>query len=191
MNYGCMSLVAALLAAGCVGDAPVIEFVKFNQADMRLVYYPVAGGRDFATVIHGNPTDASKARFDAAVITALHRGYRGPTTRFTTTPSDSAWPSYRVELRFAPTSRNLVGTACAETGHHTDWNSGGSSDGELRMIAAFCYKNEVLAKVRGFTRAVDGPDDPALGALVTQASLALFPVSNQIFGGGGGGGQDR
>ena len=59
------------------------------------------------------------------------------------------------------------------------------------MIAAFCYRDEVLAKVRGYTRAVDGLDDPALGALVTQASLALFPDSNQVFGGGGGGGQDR
>ena len=187
MKFIGLSLVATMLTVGCVADAPVIEFVKFNEADIRLAYYPVAGGRDFATVIHGNSTKAPKAQFDTAVISALHRGYRGPTTRFTTTPSDSARPGYRLELRFAPTARSLVGAACAERGQVNT----GPAEGHLSMIAAFCYKDEVLAKVRGHTRAVNGPDDPALSALVAQASIALFPVSNPVFGGGGGGGQDR
>lgn len=175
-------LMAAMTLSACIGNTPTIEYALYNRADLKAFYRPVAGTGRFVAVVYGNPTNAPKKHFDSAVLSALQKGYRGPSTRFTSAPDEEARAGYHVEVHFASDTAALAGVACAGPGSEPSTASGGT----VRMVAAFCFQDQIYSKVRGRSRPFTGPGDPALESLVASAARALFPPQGQIFGGGGG-----
>ncbi len=90
----------ALSLAGCLGETTTLS-VYYERTGVPSLFRYAASGRDFRTVIYGNPTTASQDAIDAAVIAAMQGRNWGPETNFTTTPSDDARGEYRVVMIFS------------------------------------------------------------------------------------------
>ncbi len=130
-----------------------------------------AAGRDFQTVIYGNPTTAPKDAFDAAVVAAMQGRNWGPTTNFTTTPTVGPREGYRVVMAFGG-DRYVSGNAiCGDL----DPAAFSATNG-VDLHAAFCFRDRLFSEVRVDTGAFSTPDDPRLKDAVAQVVLNLFPL---------------
>jgi len=174
-------LAAALLslATACAGGTAT-HSVSLRHTGTPEIFRYAAGGRDLETVVLGNPTGAPQHAFESAVVAAMQGAPFGPQTRFTTEPSASARPGYRVVMLFDGRSELSGAAACrraesAKTGSAAAGQTTGEGAGTVKLQAAFCYRERVLSEARVDTGAVAAAQDPALQNAVRQAVLALFP----------------
>ncbi len=152
--------------------ATITEFVDYERPGVRSLFQYAAADRDFRTIIYGNPSAASKQAFDAAVIAAMQGRNWGPTTNFTTTPSESAHKEYRVVMIFSGERHYGGKAACGDV----DPGALAPVRDRVRLQAAFCFRDRVLSEVQVKLDAFQGPNDPALDRAVAQAVLHLFPL---------------
>ncbi len=161
----------ALSLAGCLGETTTLS-VYYERTGVPSLFRYAASGRDFRTVIYGNPTTASQDAFDAAVIAAMQGRNWGPETNFTTTPSDDARGEYRVVMIFSG-DRYIGGeAACREV----DAAALVPVSDRVELQSAFCFRDQVLSQVHVRTAAFRSPDDPRLDDAVAQAVIHLFPL---------------
>lgn len=157
----------SLLVGACVG-ATTTTNVYYDKIGVPSIFRYAALERDFLTEIHGNPSTASKAAFDARVIAATHGNARGLPTNFTTTPSANARDGYRMVMVFSG-DRYMGGKAVCGGLDSTTLKP---ISGRVEIQAAFCYNDDVLSQVH-----VAYPQgESALEDAVTQVVLALFPL---------------
>ena len=159
------------LLGACAG-APLIYNELVTSSYNPTEYGYGAGRRDLATEIRGDPFEIGQERFEAAVLAALARHPPRPQpTNFTTDPGPSARPQYRALFLFdAPRGvprlslcRRPVPVPQVETGD------------AVRVTAAFCREQGVLSAATGEVDGLEGVDDPAFDALISQVVFALFP----------------
>jgi len=167
------------LAAACA-DRATTHSVSLRHTGTPEIFRYAAGGRDLETVVLGNPTAAPQRDFEAAVVTAMRGAPFGPPTRFTTEPSDSARPGYRVVMQFDGGAAPSGAAACrsaesAASGSGAAATPRAAGAAAVNLQAAFCYRARVLSEARVDAGAIASPQDPALRQAVRQAVLALFP----------------
>ena len=161
-------LMALSLAVGACASATTTTNVYYDKAGIPDIFRYAAIDRDFLTEIHGNPSSASKAAFDAMVIAATHGNARGLPTNFTTTPSANARDGYRMVMVFSGDRYISAEAVCRDV----DDASLKQITGRVEIQAAFCYRDDVLSGAH-----VAYPQGaPALEDAVTQVVLSLFPL---------------
>ena len=160
-------IALSLLISACAG-ATTTTNVHYDKVGIPDIFRYAAIDRDFLTEIHGNPSEGSKAAFDASVIAATHGNARGLPTNFTTTPSANARDGYRMVLVFSGDRYMSAQAVCRDV----DAVSLKPVAGRVEIQAAFCYRDDVLSGVH-----VAYPKgSAALEDAVTQVVLSLFPL---------------
>lgn len=159
----------SLLVGACAG-ATTTTNVYYDKSGLPDIFRYAAIDRDFLTVIHGNPSDGSKAAFDASVIAATHGNARGLPTNFTTTPSANAREGYRMVMVFSGDRYMGAEAVCGDI----DTASLAPITGKVEIQAAFCYREDMLSTVHvAYPRGAE-----ALQSAVTQVVLSLFPLTD-------------
>lgn len=176
-------MLAALLAPLLVGCGAAVKqlYIDYNTTAGPQLFRYAAVDRDFHTVIHGNPTGASKGAFDAAVLAALQGSTYGIETHFTTRPSDNVRVDYRVVLAFSGDPQALTyGTVC------TDYPSAtlAAAEPTVYLLAAFCFRDRPLVRTNMSIGPLDAPTDAKLDVAVVQTVRALFQRDPTLAGEG-------
>lgn len=182
MNFGkvvCATLFMVLLA-GCAGMVKQ-NFVEYHTTAGPQLFRYAAVDRDFHTVIYGNPTTASKAAFDTAVLAAMQASSYGAETRFVVRPTENMRPGYRLVLAFTDDPVALrMSTICAAV----DPAAIGNAAPTVYLQAAFCFEDEVLTRTKLEFGPLAAPGDPQLAMAVTQSVRGLFQRDPTIAGEG-------
>ena len=166
-----LSTVLGVLIAGCAGHITTVPYYYYARPGIPDFFQYAAAGRDFQTVIYGNPTAAPKDVFDAAVVAAMQRRYSGPTTNFTITPTVGSREGYRVVMAFGGDSYISGDAICGDL----DPAAFPPATNGVELHAAFCFRDRLFSEVHVGTGAFSTPDDPRLEDAVAQAVLHLFP----------------
>jgi len=170
------SALAVLLLALAACSGP-----RIVRSDLGIMYstgelFAAADGRDFRTVVQGNPFGAPG--FDQWVTQIMTGTYVGPRTRFTTTPGPTENRNYFVSVVFnAQPAVNPFDLCDRKT-----WTTAPAMR-PIVVRAAFCILGREQSAVTGYLDQATGPDDPAFVTLIRQMTLELFPyVSPLPFG---------
>ena len=170
----------AVLLTGCFGGVKQ-NYVEYHTTAGPQLFRHAAVGRDFHTVIYGNPTDASKAAFDNAVLAAMQASAYGAETRFTVRPTENMRPGYRLVLAFTDDPVALrLSTICAAVDPAVLSNEAPT----VYLQAAFCYEDEVLTRTKLEFGQLAALSDPRLGMAVNQSVRGLFQRDPTIAGEG-------
>jgi hypothetical protein len=169
MRYGWISLATVLLLGGCANQTRVYN-EQLSPAYRPTEYGYGAGGRDFTTVILGNPFQLGEQAFQEQFVALLNRTQPIlQPTHFTTTPGPSARPIYRVVFLFNREDV-LPNRMCAQPLEVPAVDLGKT----VRVTAAFCRWQGYLSMVTGEVQA-DRIDDPKFESMISQMILLLFP----------------
>lgn len=175
-------IAVSLLLGSCAGDwgnTGRIDYSRIDGAYSRRDFAYAGSGRDMTTEIYGNPfRDVAKADFDSAVTSAMAGAHFGPATNFTTTPGDTARPTYRVRMLWNGPRSASPSALCRDT---PEGAGGGSESGTARLVAAFCRSDRAVTYVVGSVDDVNGPDDARFLGFVRQVTHQLFPPRDGDF----------
>ncbi len=163
--------IFALSLAACAG-ATITEYVSYDVSGVPSLFRYAASGRDFRTEIHGNPSAAPKAAFDAAVVAAMQGKTRGTSTNFSLARSASMREGYRVVMVFSGDRWVGGAAACREV----DAGALAPVTERVELQAAFCFRDRVLSQTHVRFAAFSDTRDPGLDRAVSQAVLHLFPL---------------
>ena len=166
-------LVPVLLAAGflaaCAGT-PVINYsYTAEHYEPELLGYPASRGGLYTEVV-GNPFEADKAALDTRVTEAFEAAHFGPDLDFVT-QQPPGHSGYRVVVLFDPAPHANAARLCSSP----DRPQSSRAPGEVGVMASFCLSDSRLTSAVGRIDGAKGPNDPALGRLLAQVGLALFP----------------
>ncbi len=168
----CIAVCSLALLAGCVAGVVTTTNVYYHGTYQTGLFGYVAGGRDLRVVVTGNPTGAPQEAFDQAVVAAMQGRNWGPTTHFTTRPSETAREAYWVSMIFGG-DRYIGERAICRGGAGRDIDPGARP---VRLQAAFCERTKPLTSLQVTVDDVASPDDPRLEAMVSAAVVELFPL---------------
>lgn len=160
---------AAAFLAGCAGT-PVINYsYVVEHYEPEMLGYPASRGGLYTEVV-GNPFEADKAALDTRVTETFEAAHFGPKLDFVTEqPQDHS--GYRVVVLFDPAPHANAARLCSSP----DRPQSDRAPGEVGVMAVFCMSESRLTSAVGRVGGAKGPDDPAVGRLLTQVGLALFP----------------
>ncbi len=165
--------VAALLligAGGCSNGVVVRgDFAHAIDVQSQLAY--ATAGHQMKTGIQGNPFDVPEDTFVAAVTAAMRGANPGVPVTFSTDPTANTRRPYHVVVQFNPPVSLGGEELCGGESQSSD----SSSSGKLRVLAAFCYGDQILSESQGEAANLAGPSDPRFRFLVQQVILVLFP----------------
>ncbi len=164
---------AALLvigAGGCV-DGVVIYNDIHHAIDVQSQLAYATDGHQMKTRIQGNPSDLPEDTFVALVMTAMRGANPGVPATFSTDPTANTRTPYHVVVQFNPTVSLRGDELCSGASGSSD----SSASGKFRVVAAFCYGDQVLSEVRGKAANIAGPNDPRFRNAIRQVTLFLFP----------------
>jgi hypothetical protein len=170
MQCAWIGLAVVLLLVGCAGQTLVYND-QLSHAYRPTEYGYGAGGRDFTTVIQGDPFQLGEEQFQEQ-FTALLNRYQPilQPTHFTTAPGPSARPIYRAVFLFN-TKNVLPNQMCALP---LDVPAADDLGKTIRVMAAFCRWQGYLSTVTGEVE-VDSMDDPRFESMIAQMMFLLFP----------------
>ncbi len=161
----------AVTLAGCA-QGVISPYTYYARAGIRDLFQYAAAGRDFRTVIYGNPSPAPKQAFDAAVVAAMQGRNWGPTTNFTTSPAEGAREDYRVVMVFSGDRYVGGDAACGEI----DPEALAPASDRVQLLATFCYRDQLLSQTHVDFDRIRELNDPTLDRAVAQAVVLLFPL---------------
>ena len=133
-----------------------------------------SAGRDFTTVIVGNPFSVPNETFERLVTDAMQDHYSGAVTRFTTQPSDNARRTFRMVMMFDPPVALAGVSLCGDVAALP----APQSDGRLRLLTAFCAGNYLESQVAASMPRVDAPDAPAFSGMIGAVMRDILPTRN-------------
>ena len=129
-------------------------------------------GRDFTTVIVGNPFSVPNETVERLVTDAMQEHYSGAVTRFTTTPSDNARRKFCLVMMFDPPVALAGGALCGDVATLP----ASRADGRLRLLTAFCADDYLESEVTSSMPRVGSPDAPAFGGMIGAVMRDLLPT---------------
>ena len=164
------ALVGLAVLGACTGRN--VAFVDGGFDDIERSSFRYAGAeRDFHTVIVGNPFRLSRRRLDAAMIDAMQGRDKGMGSNFTTTPSDNAlWP-FRIVMLFNPEGPEPGKAMCGDVSALRSGDTGK----RLRLLAAFCYGDELMYAFLAEGPATASPRDAGFRALMGDLMFYFVP----------------
>ncbi len=163
-------VVMALFLASCTSGGTFGYRDQFgSQIDSAFNYG--AGGRDFSTVVVGNPFGGDAPAFGRSVASTLTARNTFQPINFTTEPGPSARLQYRLVLLFN-SERRVVGNAlCADS---AALSVAPSTSDKVTIHAAFCNGPVAMLDIEGSIRGVTGPDDPRFEKFLAETAFLLF-----------------
>ncbi len=167
-----IAVCSLALLAGCGAGVVTTTNVYYLSTYQTSLFGYVAGGRDLRVVVTGNPTGAPQEAFDQAVVAAMQDKNWGPTTHFTTRPSETVREAYWVSMIFGG-DRFIGDYAICRGGAGRDIDPRARP---VRLQAAFCDRTKPLTSLQVTVDDVASPDDPRLEAMVSAAVIQLFPL---------------
>ena len=166
----------AVVLAGC-GRVIIygVDYDSYMAGDADFA----GGGRDFLTVIRGNPfTQVSKQKFDQAVTDPMQTAPEGFRTHFTTRPSANARIAYRIVLLFDGPKTAIGSDLCQSL----ETLGSRPQSRTIRIQGAFCVDDHALSEAIGEMRRVSGPRHRDFAFLIDQITKFLLPVYDpQVF----------
>lgn len=170
------TIAAALLAAGglaaCAG-APMVGKADTAPTYDRTELAAVSSGvNELRVVVQGDPFGAGEAATADATVAAMQGNVIGIPARFAVDPAQESSPPTRVVVYFNPRNMRNSESICAPDGPVA---GGRSTDGTLRVRAAWCQTNFMKSSVSGRIGDANGLDSEAFRKLMSQTTLALFP----------------
>ena len=174
--------LAAVSLAACAGQ-PVISnsHVVEYYRPQELGYAASKGG--MYTEVTGNPFQTEKAALDRQVTEAFEDAHFGPELAFFTEKPTDRTPAYRTVVLFNPAPNANAARLCGSP----DRPQAPRAAGEIGVMAALCSSDSRLTSATGYVTGVKGPDDPAVGGLLRQLGLSLFPPARGVRGADAGG----
>ena len=161
-------LAIALTLGGC---GQVMTQAHHYGTSIHARFQYAGAGRDFTTVIIGNPFSVPKETFDRIVTDAMQDRHFGAVTHFTTTPAANARRKFRMVMMFDP-PRALAGVAlCGDVAALPP----SRADGRLRLLTAFCARDYLEVEVAASMPRVDSPEAPAFGGMIGAVMRDLLP----------------
>jgi hypothetical protein len=168
--------VAVCFALAACVTSGTTEFVSYEAVGVPRLFAYAASSGNFATVVYGNPSRASKPKFDAAVVEAMGDYVWGRKSNFTLTAPEAAGTGYRVVMVFSG-ARHFGGKAACRA---IDPAAVVPVTGAVGLQAAFCHGDKVLSQAHmRFERAGDDAGSDGLAAFelaLAQAVISIFPL---------------
>jgi hypothetical protein len=164
-----LALAAAPLAS-CAGqpvisNSHMVEYYKPQQLG-----YPASRGGMY-TEVTGNPLQGDKAALDRQVTEAFEDAHFGPRLAFFTEKPADRSPAFRTVVLFNPARNANPERLCTSP----DRLQAPRPAGEVGVMGALCNGDTRLTSATGYVTGVEGPEDPAVGRLLRQLGLSLFP----------------
>lgn len=127
-------------------------------------------------VISGNPYGTDRQAFDDLVTETMYGRNSGPLVTFTTKPAEGSTENYRVEMLFgAPQTMSYLqlckGPLPAPTGE-TD------SDGRVKVLAAYCYKDVVQSGAMSLHAVEAGAAGEGFTGMIHAMMTTMFPLKD-------------
>lgn len=129
----------------------------------------IAGGRDLATAVFGNPFGGDDGAFARGVAATFSARNTRETTNFTTTPGPSARSSYRLVAMFNP-QPTLTGIGLCRAPETAILVA---TRRPITMQLALCNGDLDLASLRGRLAGADSADDPHFQGFLAQGLVLL------------------
>lgn len=167
-----LALAALLVLVAFASQALVVMDNQVHRSGYKSLFTYAAADRDLTTVVVGNPFPMPRPAVERAITDAMQGNHHGPRTRFTTTPSETARPSYRVVMMFDPPATLNTYALC---GDPAALSPSPASGGEMRLWTAFCAAGKIVTEVRTRMPRVASPTDPAFRQAVANTTWRLWP----------------
>lgn len=165
-----------LLAASCATGSQNVSFLGGYYDDAsRSAFHYAGAGRDFETVIIGNPFDAPKPLTDRAVLDAMRGNDKGLDINFTPAPGNFARP-FRIVMAFNPDPARHGAALCGDRGAAASPAKGG----RITLAAAFCDGSELQFAVGSSAAPMGSPQDPAFRRMVSTLMYHFVPFESMI-----------
>ncbi len=165
----------ALVLVGCTSGGTFGLPQQFGSQIESAFNYG-AGGRDFSTVVVGNPFGGDSPAFGRSVASTLTARNTFQPINFTTEPGPSARLQYRLVLLFN-SERRVVGNAlCADS---AALSVAPSTSDKVTIHAAFCNGPVAMRDIEGSIRGVTGSDDPRFEKFLGEMAHLLFCINDQ------------
>jgi hypothetical protein len=167
--------VMAAGLAGCVSDGVMVNRTPISAGFTGDLYVQTSAQNGTnAVVVRNSPVPPE------AVVEALRQRYQSGQYRFALGPNPPGWNGYTVVLSFGgPVIGNE--TLCQNPNAPQAPVSAGTA-----VVGDYCYSNRTVTEATGQSRAITGPQDPLLSALVGDVAAELFTNEQQPPHGGGG-----
>ena len=173
MSIKVLFLAGLLFLGACSGETLQSAVWQPGVPDM---FSYGAGGRDLRVVIVGNPFPQVNETVHRAVTDAMQGNHHGPRTHFTTLPSVTARPAFRVVMMFNP-ARNMNSEAlCGTVGNLNP----GPREKRLEILTGFCYRDELQSEVWASILHPPSPDDESFRNVIANIMWELIPSQDKI-----------
>jgi hypothetical protein len=129
-------------------------------------------GRDFTTVVVGNPFSVPNETLGRMVTDAMQNKHFGAVTHFTTTPSANARRKFRMVMMFDPPVALPGHALCGDVAALPP----SQAEGRLRLLAAFCAGDYLESEVAASMPRVATPDAPAFSGMIGAVMRDILPT---------------
>jgi hypothetical protein len=176
MQRTCVLFVIGFLLASCAPGSGSIGGADYDPAYDFSEFYRVTDGRTFHVIVDGNPfpslaPDDTKRR----LLPVMQANRPRPRLTFTyAAPTEPQHPDYRMVLVFDAANDLTAARVCAGQIRHRPEPSG-----RFMVFAVYCRNDSALSQAVASTVAAS-PEDPKVGALLSQLFLVLFTDSPPI-----------
>ncbi len=160
----------ALVLVGCTSGG-TFGWLEQYGTDFESAFDYGAGGRDFSTVVVGNPFGGDAAAFGRSVASTLTARNTFQPINFTTDPGPSARLQYRLVLLFNSERRVVSHALCADS---AALSVAPSTSDKVTIHAAFCNGPLAMRAIVGSIRGVTGPDDRRFDQFLGEMAHLLF-----------------
>jgi len=160
-------LLIVLILAGC---NTVSKTRRYTSDTYSFFSYAVVD-RDMRTLVIGD-LGLPKAGVEQLVVQELNANYAYLRPNFTTRPSSSELPPYKIIFAFNPPRNLLSDTICRDPAS-VDASSK-AEDGLLRIVAVFC-EEDAMSEVRAIFKQPKSLNDPKLKSVISTLDWSLAP----------------
>ena len=163
-------LLMGLLLAACAPGAGSIGGADYDPAYDFSEFYQVTNGRTFHVIVDGNPFPAiAPHEMRRRLLPVMQANRPRPRLTFTyAAPAEPQHPNYRLMLVFDAANDLTAARVCAGQIRHKPEPSG-----RVAVFGVYCRNDSALSQAVASTTA-SSPEDPKVGALLSQLFLVLF-----------------
>lgn len=162
--------VLTALTAAC-DNAPSTLHVYAKTENLMNYVQSVSAGGPMLVQVYGNPYAGGKDALDAIVAQELENSMTPRLRGFhtTTDPQLAFRPEFRMILVLGAEKAQSGNALCEGIAPKLDLTAD-----PVRMVAAFCFKSELLSQVNGSIGASNAPDGATFRQWVRQIGKELF-----------------
>lgn len=188
-----LTMLAVSALAGCETGVTIYEPIYRQRYSSGELEYATQHGELRTTVI-GNPFATSREEFSDSVMRLMKGANRGPVFTYTAAPTRIEPGTNESKQHVVVAFGARINVPAADLCKRPDAVPVERTGGDVRMMAAFCFEEQLSSEAAGTARDVRGLDDPKFVALVRGVTFALFPETDRkrqmtgfclIFGCGG------